>query len=293
MVFNFVRWYRYLQNLRQCYDIRHRWPYLGNALKYFVAAQVGMIGVFQPSAKSSALWLLGFVVATLYQVWWDVVMDWGLLERRKRSYTDDGDINCWGWELRQRRIYNSRWIYYAITSINFLLRFCWTLSFLPTRYLTRTGVLTDNFAGSDELQSLLIGPVLASAEIIRRTLWGILRLEWEIVKRRQERRRWLTRYDKLKNGGTSAGGRELADETESDVQLEMSVMRIESTNTVRDTLGLPISFLSASVVGNRSFTWCASDMSDLNEVEVIGELCLYSMTFVFLGMIAAAHRGTA
>lgn len=28
----------------------------------------------------------------------------------------------------------------------------------------------------------MLGPLIASAEIIRRSLWGLLRVEWEIVK---------------------------------------------------------------------------------------------------------------
>ena len=41
-------WWRFLQNLRQCYENKKRWPYLGNALKYFFAAEVAMFGLFDP-----------------------------------------------------------------------------------------------------------------------------------------------------------------------------------------------------------------------------------------------------
>ena len=67
--------------MKQVYESRQRWPYLGNAFKYFIAAQVAMIGVFHPQTSfNSFLWLGSFVIATLYQIWWDVFMDWGLLE---------------------------------------------------------------------------------------------------------------------------------------------------------------------------------------------------------------------
>jgi hypothetical protein len=71
-------WWRFLQNLRQSYEAKQRWPYLGNALKYFVAAEVALFGVFDPSKKQTYLWLSCFVIATLYQVSlvyvWDKIM---------------------------------------------------------------------------------------------------------------------------------------------------------------------------------------------------------------------------
>lgn len=61
-------WYRFLQNMRQVYDNKRRWPYLGNAWKYFCAAQVAMVGVYHPHVKSNPLWLFCFALATIYQV---------------------------------------------------------------------------------------------------------------------------------------------------------------------------------------------------------------------------------
>jgi hypothetical protein len=161
-------WWRFLQNLRQCYENKQRWPYLGNALKYFIAAEVAMFGVFDPSRKQSLLWLSCFIGATLYQIWWDVFMDWELL------VVDGSRVR-----LRKTRIYSGRWIYWAIFGINFVLRFCWTLSFLPPHYLNRAGVLSATFEGD---LSHILNPTIASAEIIRRTLWGFLRVELEAIK---------------------------------------------------------------------------------------------------------------
>ena len=61
-------WWRFLQTIRQTYDSKQRWPYLGIALKYFVAAQVAMVGVYHPHMQQNFLWLTCFVCATLYQV---------------------------------------------------------------------------------------------------------------------------------------------------------------------------------------------------------------------------------
>jgi EXS family len=65
-------WWRYLQNLRQSLDAQQRWPYLGNAAKYFCAAQVAVVGIFFPSQRHTTWWLFAFAAATLYQIWWDV-----------------------------------------------------------------------------------------------------------------------------------------------------------------------------------------------------------------------------
>jgi EXS family len=61
-------WWRFLQTMRQCYDTKQRWPYLGNSFKYFFAAQVAMLGVYHPGFQHSPSWILSFVAATLYQV---------------------------------------------------------------------------------------------------------------------------------------------------------------------------------------------------------------------------------
>jgi hypothetical protein len=73
-------WWRFLQNLRQSYEAKQRWPHLGNALKYFVAAEVALFGVFDPSKKQTFLWLSCFVIATLYQV------SWSMFETRPWNY---------------------------------------------------------------------------------------------------------------------------------------------------------------------------------------------------------------
>lgn len=97
------------------------------------------------------------------QIWWDVIMDWGLLVGSGTH-----------WRLRQRRLYPSKTFYWGLICVNALLRFGWTLTLVPTRYLSAAGVLMRD-------QSVTT-PLLASAEIIRRSLWALVRVEWESVK---------------------------------------------------------------------------------------------------------------
>jgi hypothetical protein len=226
-------WWRFLQTLRQTFDYKHRWPYLGNAAKYFCAASVAVFGVFDPSLRSSPIWLTGFVVATLYQVFWDIFMDWELFQKGR---------------LRHHRLFPAS-VYWMILVINVALRFCWTLTFLPPRYLNAAGRLTD-------LGTLtLFGPSIASAEIVRRTLWGWIRLEWEATKHMH--------HDDV---------HKIQDES-----VELTPMKVQATTEGGATT--PALRLT-------------SDMSSMNDVQILGELCLYATIFCVVGAVAAAHRGT-
>jgi hypothetical protein len=252
-------WWRFLQNLRQCHDARQRWPYLGNATKYFLAAQVAMFGVFHPGSKQTAAWLTSFVVATLYQVWWDVFMDWGLIVRTQK----DG---MWKWQLRSERLYSKRWVYWAIAWVNLVLRFCWTLTFLPPRYLNAAGALTENF--SDDLNTqVVLGSTIASAEIIRRMLWGLLRFEWEAIKETRDDFPFLHSGETTTLGGENERG------------IEMTPMKMGDDGSTLSSLIPPVAL--------------SNDMSSMNDIQVLGELGLYSCAFCVFGMVVAAHRGTA
>eukprot|EP00536_Pseudo-nitzschia_multiseries_P013006 jgi/Psemu1/261103/estExt_Genewise1Plus.C_5290033 len=260
-------WYRFCQNLRQTYEYKSRWPYLGNALKYFIAAEVGIFGVYSQSPGQSKIWLMGFVAATLYQIWWDVFMDWQLL-RISDSL-----------RLRKTRIYSVSWLYWGVFGINIVLRFCWTLSFLPPHYLNRAGVLSDTFDGD---LSAYLNPIIASAEIIRRTMWGWLRLEYEAIKvaRKEPRLKgtW-TDYDDNDEG---------PDKTDSDANnIEFKTMTLEDT--------LMESSMLDETIPSPSFSrgsWIPKKMYEMTELQILGELCIYATVFTGLGLLAAAHRDT-
>lgn len=249
-------WWRFLQNLRQVYDNKQRWPYLGNAFKYFIAAQVSMTGLFDPSKKNNAIWILCFVFATLYQIWWDVFMDWELLVFRSD-----------GWpRLRSSRLYPSRAMYWTILVVNFVLRFCWTLSFLPRWYLNSSGMLQRSFSGHF---SRVIGPAIASAEIVRRMLWGFLRLELEALKTCRDD---PTLTEQLRRCSSYQ-------ESSLDDGIEMKVLSQDSHEpAIFKTLDRKIEL--------------RSDMSAKNDLQILTELCVYATAFAAFGMVAAAHRET-
>jgi len=73
-------WLKFMQTLRQAYDANQRWPYLGNAFKYLSAALVIIYGTSHPDQRRSPTWIVCFIFAMLYQIFWDVIMDWQLFE---------------------------------------------------------------------------------------------------------------------------------------------------------------------------------------------------------------------
>ena len=73
-------WWKFLQTLRQAKDSGQRWPHLGNAFKYLTAALVIFYAMAHPEGRRGKVWIASFLGAVAYQIWWDVWMDWELLE---------------------------------------------------------------------------------------------------------------------------------------------------------------------------------------------------------------------
>ncbi len=169
-------WLRFLQNLQRSYETRQRWPHLGNAMKYATAQTVALYGLHHRDAKNNALWIFGFVFATMYQFAWDIFMDWDLVRISRASDNEANDKHhrgrkLAGWDIRFREplLYRSKSFYCLVALLNFLLRFFWTLTLIPE-------------GGEEAWQKTIqvrLSPVLAAAEICRRCMWAFLRLENE------------------------------------------------------------------------------------------------------------------
>ena len=276
-------WWRFLQNLRQTHDNRMRWPYLGNAFKYLLAAEVAMFGVFDPSKQETFVWLGSFVLATLYQVWWDVFMDWELLVLNTQRETSSWWSWCNYYRFRENRLYPSKSFYMGIFLINFVLRFCWTLSFLPPRYLNQAGVLSDNFQHSDWSRAL--APAIASAEILRRTLWGFIRLENEAINVQKEQENFMlppAAILELQYRGrqTQENYGDMLDGMEP-----MGVSRGGGGTSQRWSFSRRQGIIPALIENLKT-------LEHSNEFQILAELSLWATVFTVLGMIAAAHRMT-
>ena len=165
----FPLWIRLMQCLRRSVETGKRWPHMANALKYTSAIVVISLGTLRPSVRQNPLWVLGFVLATLYQFAWDLAMDWGIVV--PASSPGASSLAWGGLALRRVRLLGGLGVYTAVISANLLLRFAWTLTLLPT-----------NVGDTTSLYSVVmayLGPLIAAAEILRRMVWGFFRLEHE------------------------------------------------------------------------------------------------------------------
>ncbi|EQC41991.1 hypothetical protein SDRG_00838 [Saprolegnia diclina VS20] len=158
-------WWRFMQSMRRYHDTHARFPHLPNAMKYACAQSIVLFAVFHPNLKQQdrewtvyqSCYMVAWVGTTMYQFVWDIYMDWGL-----------GDLKS-GF-LRQTLLY-PKWTYYVAIVLDFFLRFFWTLTLVPS---SGYGPIPGHI-------QLYLDPVLASAEVFRRSMWGLLRVEYEHI----------------------------------------------------------------------------------------------------------------
>jgi len=168
-------WWRFCQNLRMVLSTRTRWPHLGNALKYFLAAQVALVAIYDPSVKGEVFWIASFVITTAYQLFWDFFMDWDVF-----SVDLDNYRGLFG-ALNYKESVFHKGTLKVITGVNIFLRFFWMVSLIPPKTLDDNGDLQYTFGRT---LSIYLTPVTAMAEMIRRGVWGLLRVEKEWRKNR-------------------------------------------------------------------------------------------------------------
>ncbi|KAL5542310.1 hypothetical protein UlMin_010020 [Ulmus minor] len=158
-VISFLPYYwRAMQCARRWFDecdLNH----LANMGKY-VSAMVaaGVRLTYARQAHHDPLWfaivLVTSVVATVYQLYWDFVKDWGFLQPKSK--------HPW---LRDELILKNKSIYYASIALNIVLRVAWVET-----------VMRFNVGA---VETKLLDFLLASLEVIRRGHWNFYRLENE------------------------------------------------------------------------------------------------------------------
>ncbi|XP_071713702.1 phosphate transporter PHO1-like [Rutidosis leptorrhynchoides] len=156
-VISFAPYYwRAMQCARRWFDegdVNH----LANLGKY-VSAMVAAGARLTYARQETQFWLIIVLVtsliATIYQLYWDFVMDWGLL--------DPDSKNLW---LRDELVLKKKGFYYMAIALNFVLRVAW----LETVLQFKVGLI----------ESRLLEFSLASLEVIRRGHWNYYRLENE------------------------------------------------------------------------------------------------------------------
>ncbi|KAK1283455.1 Phosphate transporter PHO1-2 [Acorus calamus] len=136
------------------FDANH----LANAGKYSSAMLAGAARILY-AAHPTPMWLgvaiITSIFATIYQLYWDFVKDWGFFNPKSK--------NKW---LRDDLVLKNKNIYYVSIAINFVLRLAWVETLL-------------HFKKIGGVEHRLVEFFLASIEIIRRGHWNFYRLENE------------------------------------------------------------------------------------------------------------------
>lgn len=174
-------WWRFAQCLHMVYVEASEvqilvWPHSFNMLKYFLGLVVTIISLSFPLDSSNSdgaafsfqiVMATLLIVATCYSTWWDVRMDWGLLDNLPMmGFGDQGGMsmsvpkNCL---LREKLMYKDKRIYYVAIVTDFVMRALWVISLIPQNVSTPYSV---------SLKDTLF-PFLAAIEQYRRCQWGM------------------------------------------------------------------------------------------------------------------------
>lgn len=153
-------YWRFMQCLRRYFETSQRFPNLPNACKYLIAHSVILLGVFHSSytvgqgkewTTFRIIWLISFLASTMFTFIWDVLVDWSMFEF---------DVSTCSVGLRKRRLYNKAEYYAMAVLFNFVLRFLWTASLIPSSRNPLFCILTE----SDAYQ-MVIAPLLMLLEV--------------------------------------------------------------------------------------------------------------------------------
>lgn len=128
-----------------------------NGLRYFltiVAVAIRTAFELKKDVTWKVLAVLSSVVATLMNTYWDIVVDWGLLQRNSKNLF-----------LRDKLILSRKSVYFVAMVLDVLLRFAWLQC-----------VLTFNV---HSLRGNALTSLFAFLEILRRGMWNFFRLENE------------------------------------------------------------------------------------------------------------------
>ncbi|CAN6933170.1 unnamed protein product [Brassica oleracea] len=154
---SFLPYYcRVMQCARRWFDEGER-SHLVNLGKYVSAMLAAGTKVAYEKERSIG-WLCLVVVmssiATVYQLYWDFVKDWGLLQHNSN--------NPW---LRNQLMLRQKSIYYFSMALNIVLRLAWLQTVLHSSF--------------EHVNYRVTGLFLAALEVIRRGHWNFYRLENE------------------------------------------------------------------------------------------------------------------
>ncbi|CAN6727599.1 unnamed protein product [Malus baccata var. baccata] len=149
-------YWRAMQCARRWFD-EGQTSHLVNLGKY-VSAMLAAVAKVAYEKERSIGWLCLVVIistfATIYQLYWDFVKDWGLLQMNSKNPL-----------LRNELMIRRKFIYYISMGLNLILRLAWMQTVLHSSF--------------EHVDYRVTGLFLAALEVIRRGLWNFFRLENE------------------------------------------------------------------------------------------------------------------
>ena len=173
--------------VRQCWvqlDSAHdniaKLPIALNIIKYLTGfppiwlAAAASLGFFHPSLPS--VLALVATVNSVYSYLWDVIMDWGLL-----TFTREGRVHG-----RSRLMYPA-YVYVLACLMNLVIRFSWAANRIPSLAALHASHLV---------------LMVETAEVLRRAVWNLFRIEWEIIVQADKHARGVDSRDNLLGIGT-------------------------------------------------------------------------------------------
>ncbi|KAI7744195.1 hypothetical protein M8C21_020813 [Ambrosia artemisiifolia] len=150
-------WFRCLQCIRQLFEQKD-YGHAMNGLKYLSTIVAVVTRTIYVQKRGTAMRIIAASssgVATIYNTYWDMVKDWGLLCKDSK--------NPW---LRDKLILPNKSVYFVAMVMNVILRLAWmqtVLDFHEAPWLHRSAMIF----------------IVACLEIVRRGLWNFFRVENE------------------------------------------------------------------------------------------------------------------
>ena len=144
---------RILQNIKEIHDTKKLFPKFFSIINYTLSISVALLSFLWPQYPSLHIfWLIFTFISSCGSFAWDIVIDFGFLEKGKN------------YPLRDKLYYKPIIIYYLIALYDFVLRFFWLLTISPE--------VLGSFVRPETLSI-----ILNSLEITRRACWNVLKVE--------------------------------------------------------------------------------------------------------------------
>lgn len=175
----FPMWFKMMQCLRRYYDTKQT-AQLVNASKFAIGLVVALITNIKSIKQVTPVYVIVILCLTVGTLsWaWDTIMDWDVGRDQCCAPICTGDRTRQDAQLlidaeaqqgkpKPQRLFSAN-VYRAATFFNFFARQMWVLSMLPVTLLSSSVVIR-----------VLLQTLICFTEVVRRCIWGILRVEKE------------------------------------------------------------------------------------------------------------------